>query len=149
MTKPLTDRQRAALNFITSFSKANDYQPSYREIGEAIGLKSVSSVDYQLSQLEAKGYLRRTLGNQRAVRLKQPTVPTFDEWLAAGVEAGYASPQVCLTHDGHPTTRAEDEEFEEGGDPCLFIVRPYPSAEVRAEVEDNYSPAQWRKEATV
>jgi SOS-response transcriptional repressor LexA len=66
----LTQRQNEILNFIMKTSQENGFQPSYREIGEAVGLKSVSSVNYQLSQIEAKGYLRRETGNQRAVRLK-------------------------------------------------------------------------------
>lgn len=66
----LTKRQKAILDFISSYSEKNGYQPSYREMGDAVGLKSPSSVNYQLTQLEDKGHLRRTLGNQRAIRLK-------------------------------------------------------------------------------
>ena len=71
---------------------------------------------------------------------------TYEEWLQAGIDAGFCGPAVCSTHDGVPTTRAEDEEFEEG-DPCVNIIRLYESPEVKAEVEANHSPSVWRKDA--
>lgn len=45
------------------------------------------------------------------------------EWLEFGRQKGWASQQFCLTHDGPPTTDAEDAEWEDGGDPCCFCVR--------------------------
>lgn len=48
---------------------------------------------------------------------------SFDEWLEAGVEAGWVMRPTCATHDGLPTTRAEEDEFEEGGDPCIHALR--------------------------
>jgi hypothetical protein len=69
---------------------------------------------------------------------------TYEEWIAAGLEAGFCGPAVCSTHDGVPTTQAEDEEFEEG-DPCVHIVRLYESPEIKAEVEANHAPSVWRK----
>jgi hypothetical protein len=71
---------------------------------------------------------------------------TYEEWLQAGLDAGFCGPAVCSTHDGIPTTQAEDEEFEEG-DPCINIIRLYESPEVKAEVEANHSPSVWRKQS--
>src|SRR5699024_5658522 len=47
------------------------YPPSIREIGDAVGLQSTSSVAYQLNQLEQKGFLRRDPNKPRAVDLRQ------------------------------------------------------------------------------
>lgn len=69
---------------------------------------------------------------------------TFDEWLRAGMESGWCGPAVCQTHDGTPTTEAEDEEFEES-DPCLHILRLYPDDITRKAVERNHSPSVWRR----
>lgn len=48
---------------------------------------------------------------------------TFDEWILHGVSAGYCTLVVCNTHDGVPVTDEEGEEFEEGYDPCIPVVR--------------------------
>jgi len=55
----LTHRQRKVLEVIRNAVDRHGYPPSMREIGEAVGLTSPSSVAHQLSALERKGYLRR------------------------------------------------------------------------------------------
>lgn len=68
----------------------------------------------------------------------------FDAWMQYGIDQGWSGPAVCSTHDGIPTSEAEDEEFEEG-DPCVHIIRLYESRDVRDAVEANHSPSNWRK----
>ncbi|NDB07541.1 MAG: hypothetical protein EBX97_02440 [Actinobacteria bacterium] len=72
---------------------------------------------------------------------------SFDEWVRIGIENGWCGPPVCYTHDGLPTSPAEDEEFEEG-DPCLHIIRLYEDGEQRKAIEDSHSPSQWRNTYT-
>ena len=55
----LTERQRTILEVIRSSVTNRGYPPSIREIGDAVGLTSTSSVAHQLRTLERKGYLRR------------------------------------------------------------------------------------------
>ncbi|MDQ3716528.1 MAG: MarR family transcriptional regulator, partial [Actinomycetota bacterium] len=55
----LTVRQRRVLEVIRDSIDRRGYPPSVREIGEAVGLSSASSVAHQLSTLQRKGYLRR------------------------------------------------------------------------------------------
>ena len=69
---------------------------------------------------------------------------SFEEWIAYGLEQRWAGPAVCATHDGTPSTEAEDEEWEDG-DPCQHIIRLYESPEVADEVEANHGPSNWRK----
>lgn len=69
---------------------------------------------------------------------------TFDQWMQYGIDQGWAGPPVCDIHDGLPTTAAEDDEFMDGGDPCVHIIRLYPDAETKAGVEANHSPTVWR-----
>jgi hypothetical protein len=52
---------------------------------------------------------------------------TFDEWLAVGLNAGYASPS-CDTHDGPALTDDERDRFDAGGDPCVPVLRVWPPA---------------------
>lgn len=47
----------------------------------------------------------------------------FIAWFSHGVEQGWISPPSCAPHDGIPMNEIEEEEYEEGYDPCLFIVR--------------------------
>lgn len=61
----LTDRQRKVLQVIEDSTQARGYPPTMREIGDAVGLASTSSVSYQLSALAEKGYLSRGAGRPR------------------------------------------------------------------------------------
>jgi repressor LexA len=63
----LTLRQRKVLDVIRDWVDRFGYPPSVREIGEAVGLTSTSSVAYQLRALERKGFLRRDPNRPRAV----------------------------------------------------------------------------------
>lgn len=45
------------------------------------------------------------------------------EWLQMGVVNGYCTEAVCETHDGVKMTEEEEQEFEDGGDPCIPVVR--------------------------
>lgn len=66
----LTDRQRRILEVIQDAVSLRGYPPSIREIGDAVGLNSTSSVAYQLKELEKKGALRRDPHKPRAVDVR-------------------------------------------------------------------------------
>jgi repressor LexA len=68
----LTARQRLILETIRASVMDRGYPPSMREIGEAVGLTSTSSVTHQLSALEAKGFLRRDPHRPRAIEVVLP-----------------------------------------------------------------------------
>jgi repressor LexA len=68
----LTWRQRKVLQVIRDSVQRRGYPPSMREIGEAVGLTSTSSVSYQLSTLQKKGYLHRDVGRPRTVEVRLP-----------------------------------------------------------------------------
>jgi repressor LexA len=75
----LTTRQRRILEFIRDWVDRYGYPPSVREIGEAVGLVSPSSVAYQLKELERKGFLRRDPNRPRAVDVRPPGDLVDDE----------------------------------------------------------------------
>ncbi|QPK78345.1 transcriptional repressor LexA [Corynebacterium lizhenjunii] len=66
----LSARQRRILEVISDAVLLRGYPPSIREIGDAAGLQSTSSVAYQLKQLEEKGFLRRDPNKPRAVDVR-------------------------------------------------------------------------------
>jgi repressor LexA len=75
----LTQRQRTILDVIRASVTTRGYPPSIREIGDAVGLTSTSSVAHQLRTLERKGYLRRDPNRPRAVDVRgadQAAAPT-------------------------------------------------------------------------
>ncbi len=66
----LTERQRTILDVIRASVTSRGYPPSIREIGDAVGLTSTSSVAHQLRTLERKGFLRRDPNRPRAVDVR-------------------------------------------------------------------------------
>lgn len=66
----LTKRQQGILDVIRAAVEERGYPPSVREIGEAVGLTSPSSVAHQLRTLEQKGYLRRDPNRPRALEVR-------------------------------------------------------------------------------
>jgi repressor LexA len=88
----LTQRQRRVLEVIRDSIERRGYPPSVREIGEAVGLSSASSVAHQLSVLQKKGWLRRDPNRPRALDVRlpgehavmtAPAVPAADDTVPA------------------------------------------------------------------
>jgi len=73
----LTWRQRKILHVIRDSVQRRGYPPSMREIGDAVGLSSISSVSYQLAALERKGYLRRNGRRPRTAEVRLPSRPAI------------------------------------------------------------------------
>ncbi len=81
----LTPRQRRVLEVIRDSVDRRGYPPSMREIGEAVGLTSSSSVSHQLATLERKGFLRRDPNRPRAIEVRSPDAQAGHR---AGSQAG-------------------------------------------------------------
>ena len=91
----LTDRQRKILQAIEGSMQVSGYPPTLREIGEAVGLASTSSVSYQLSVLAEKGYLSRGAGRPRTAVVR-PLNDQGTEEHADGDAAGLTVARVPL-----------------------------------------------------
>jgi len=99
----LTPRQRKVLEVIRDWVERFGYPPSVREIGDAVGLTSTSSVHHQLRTLERKGYLRRDPNRTRAVDVRGP-----DE----AVDERDVSPHaVSQDHAGGPLAARPEPAF--------------------------------------
>ncbi len=92
----LTARQRAVVDCIRAAVLERGYPPSMREIGEAVGLTSTSSVKHQLTALEAKGVLRRDPHRPRAIEV---VLPGEDATGAPVEPAAPAAPEAALADD--------------------------------------------------
>ncbi|CAB4712521.1 MAG: LexA repressor [Actinobacteria bacterium] len=80
MSQDLTDRQRQVLEFIDTEVRTRGYPPSVREIGDAIGLSSSSTVHAHLAALQDKGFIKRDPAKPRAMEL------VYDSASGAAVE---------------------------------------------------------------
>lgn len=69
LERQLTEKQQAILATIQESVARRGYPPSYREIGDAVGLSSLSSVTHQLGQLELAGAIRRDPARPRAIEV--------------------------------------------------------------------------------
>jgi repressor LexA len=69
LNSELSQRQSRILDYIREVTRARNYPPSVREIGEAVGLSSSSTVHNHLNQLERRGLIRRDPSKSRTVQL--------------------------------------------------------------------------------
>jgi repressor LexA len=97
----ITARQRRIIEFIRKTVQDRGYPPTVREIGEAVGLASSSSVHAQLSNLEKRGLVRRDPTKPRAMELRGPGT-----WRSRGV----AVPLVGRVSAGTPTLAEQNIE---------------------------------------
>jgi repressor LexA len=72
VNEELTERQSRILDYIRYVTRVRSYPPSVREIGEAVGLSSSSTVHNHLNQLERRGLIRRDPSKSRTVQLVEP-----------------------------------------------------------------------------
>ena len=146
----LTPRQRKVLEVIRDSVERRGYPPSMREIGEAVGLTSTSSVSYQLSTLQSKGYLRRDAGRPRTVEVRLPGHPAVrpdteqDEETPldiASQEATYV-PLVGRIAAGGPILAEEAIEDifplpkQIVGDGTLFLLKVVGDSMINAAIAD-------------
>src|SRR3982750_2404662 len=85
----LTARQTRILEHLRDFMERRGYPPSMREIGEAVGLTSSSSVAHQLRVLEEKGFLKRDPNRPRALEVFLPEVMAARRSIGAADETQY------------------------------------------------------------
>ncbi|MCM3587247.1 transcriptional repressor LexA [Mesobacillus maritimus] len=104
MTK-LSKRQQDILSFIKDEVKKKGYPPSVREIGEAVGLASSSTVHGHLARLESKGLIRRDPTKPRAIEVLE-----MDQDLQTPKYSIINVPVVGRVTAGQPITAIENVE---------------------------------------
>jgi repressor LexA len=66
---PLTKRQREILNYLTAYTEQNGFAPSFEEIAENFDYNSLATVHEHLTNLERKGYIKRSYNESRAIEI--------------------------------------------------------------------------------
>ena len=92
----ITPRQRRILDVISSTVRERGYPPTVREIGEAVGLTSSSSVHAQLTNLERMGLLTKDPAKPRAMTLAEPKADAVAVPLLGRIAAG--APTLAAEH---------------------------------------------------
>lgn len=84
----LSNMQKRIYEYIAACIQQQGYPPSVREIGEAVGLKSPSTVHFHLKHLEEAGMIEKGAGKGRAITLTAPAVPEDKVPVVGNVAAG-------------------------------------------------------------
>ena len=84
----LSPMQQKIYEYISYCIKSQGYPPSVREIGDAVGLKSPSTVHFHLKHLEELGVIVKGTGKGRAITLAEPSVPDDQVPILGNVAAG-------------------------------------------------------------
>jgi repressor LexA len=87
---PLTKRQKEILDYVESFIDDRGYAPSFEEIAEWFGYSSLATVHEHLSNLERKGYIRKSYNESRSIELvgRHTGTPVVELPLLGAVAAG-------------------------------------------------------------
>lgn len=135
--RELTGRQRQILEYIRSEIHRRGFPPSVREIGEAVGLSSSSTVHSHLAALEEKGFVRRDPSKPRALEV----LDYRDTERAIDYESVRAVPLVGQVAAGAPLLAAENIEATitlpaEMADESTFILRVRGDSMIEAGILD-------------
>lgn len=137
--KPRGDMQARILAYIEQEIRTRGYAPSVREIGEAVGLKSTSTVHGHLTRMEKKGLLRRDAMKPRAIGLSAVFSP-FDENASLReipVVGRVAAGTPILAEENIEETMTLPEEMVGSGE--LFILRVRGESMIQAGImNDDY-----------
>ena len=137
--KPRGDMQARILAYIEQEIRTRGYAPSVREIGEAVGLKSTSTVHGHLTRMEKKGLLRRDAMKPRAIGLSTAFSP-FDENASLReipVVGRVAAGTPILAEENIEETMTLPEEMVGSGE--LFILRVRGESMIQAGImTDDY-----------
>lgn len=109
----LTDRQKLVYDFIAGFQKQHSYPPTMQEIAGHLNISGNLGVIRHLTALEKKGYLTRTPGNSRSIRLTSsqlscPVVP--ERMIHSDDQFSVFLPVVGVVRAGAPAPPVEDIE---------------------------------------
>jgi len=67
----MTPKQKRVLDFIKSYWDANGYAPSYREIMDGVGMKSMAHISGMIRQLSERGFIVKMPGRARSIRVTE------------------------------------------------------------------------------
>lgn len=171
----ITERQRQVLDFIKSEVRRQGFPPTVRDIGQAVGLSSSSTVHAHLAALEARGLIRRDPSKPRALEVLERDLPAavvtelpsnmvelpvvgsvaagVPTLAAENVETMLCLPTELVRDDATFVLRVKGDSMVDAGilDGDFVVVRDQPSALngeiVVAQIEDEATVKRFFREA--
>jgi repressor LexA len=118
---PLTKRQREILNYLTVYTEQNGFAPSFEEIAENFDYNSLATVHEHLTNLERKGYIKRSYNESRAIEIlpSEANPRAVELPLLGSVAAGF--PIEAL--ESNETLCVPDNMVGRGGNHYVLRVR--------------------------
>ena len=117
----LTKRQREILSYLGTYTDANGYAPSFEEIAEQFNYNSLATVHEHLTNLERKGYIRRSYNESRAIEiLPSDAYPRAVDLPLLGLVAAGAPIEAL---EAHETISVPDDFVRRGGGHYVLRVR--------------------------
>lgn len=143
----ISKRQQQAYEFICHFTASHGYPPSVREIGNAIGLSSPSTVHSHLHKLEEAGYIRRDPNKPRTIEITGPGAPDVSQPNEVGVTQDLDANVISLPLVGRVaagTPILAEQNVEEVltlptsvvGDSSSFVLRVRGESMINAGIYD-------------
>jgi repressor LexA len=118
---PLTKRQREILNYLTTYAEQNGFAPSFEEIAEQFSYNSLATVHEHLTNLERKGYIKRSYNESRAIEIlpSEATPRALELPLLGSVAAGMPIEAI----EANETFCVPEQMVNRGGNHYVLRVR--------------------------
>ena len=118
---PLTKRQREILTYLSAYSEQNGFAPSFEEIAEQFRYNSLATVHEHLTNLERKGYIKRSYNESRAIEIlpSDATPRAIELPILGSVAAGYPIEAM----ESSETYTVPDAMITRGGNHYVLRVR--------------------------
>jgi len=129
---PLTKRQKEILDYIGAFIEDQGYAPSFEEIAEAFGYASLATVHEHLSNLERKGYIRKSYNESRSLELvsQNGSAPAIELPLLGSVAAGLPIEAI----DSHETLAVPPDMVRRRKD--NYVLRVEGNSMIEEQIRD-------------
>ena len=130
---PLTKRQREILNYLTAYSEQNGFAPSFEEIAENFDYNSLATVHEHLTNLERKGYIKRSYNESRAIEIlpSEATPRAIELPLLGGRRGGCSDRGARARRDAAPCPRRSS-----GGRGSHYVLRVRGNSMIDEQIRD-------------
>ncbi|MFN0097106.1 MAG: transcriptional repressor LexA [Gemmatimonadaceae bacterium] len=118
---PLTKRQRQILDFLTSYAGEHGYAPSFEEIAEQFNYNSLATVHEHLSNLERKGYIKRSYNESRAIEILPSDI--FPKAIELPILGAVAAGVPIEAFESSETIAVPDDFVRRAGNHYVLKVR--------------------------
>ena len=118
---PLTKVQRKILDYLQSYTSEHGYAPSFEEIADAFNYNSLATVHEHLSNLDRKGYIRKSFNESRAIEILPSEV--FPKAIELPIRGLVAAGLPLEAFESNETIAVPDAFVRRAGDHYVLRVR--------------------------